>query len=153
MRQRWQPVAILAGILFAINAVARLIIWQANIADESNQTTIGFLAFIAIGLVFVAVSAWWAIRYPLSRVAGDLLVAGLAGCLLSVFVGPFFGGASPFAEGGGLVMVQIVQYLLLALLGTFLGVLGVIALGRDWKTRVWKQREAQLKKRTERSSR
>src|SRR3712207_8579318 len=44
-------------------------------------------------------ATWWARHFPMSRVLGDLLVAALAGCLLSALVGPFVTGDSPFGSG------------------------------------------------------
>jgi hypothetical protein len=153
MRQRWLRVAALGGLLFAINAAARLFVWRTHIAGVTQQTRIGLIAFVAIGLVFAVAAGWWAVRYPLIRVVPDLLVAGLVGCLLSVLVGPFFSGSKPVAEGISFLFVQILQYLVLGALGATLGVLVVIAVGRDWKTRVWKQREATLRANRSRSKR
>jgi hypothetical protein len=153
MRQRWVPVAVLAGLLFVINAVARLVVWGAGLVDQADQTRIGLITFAAIGAVCVGAAAWWAVRHPLSRAVGDLLVAGSVGCLLSVLVGPFFGGSRPFAAGVGFALAQVVQYMLLAVFGALVGVLAVTAFGRDWKTRVWKRQEAALKAKGHRASR
>ncbi|MEV6526856.1 hypothetical protein AB0M43_33490 [Longispora sp. NPDC051575] len=144
MRQRWMPVAALAAALFVINAVARLIVWKADIAKDTEQTRIGMITFGAISVLCVAAAAWWALRYPLDRVAADLLAAGVTAAVLSVVLGPLFSGKPVFDGGFGMVLGQLVLYLALAGLGAGLGILGVIAVGRDWKTRAWKRHEESL---------
>ncbi|WP_412540467.1 hypothetical protein R8Z50_32410 [Longispora sp. K20-0274] len=153
MRQRWMPVGVLAAALFVINAVARLIVWKADIAKDAEQTKVGMITFGAIAVLCVGAAAWWAIRYPLDRVAADLLVAGGSAALLSVVLGPLFNGKPVFDGGIGIVLGQLVLYLALAGLGAGLGILGVIAVGRDWKTRAWKRHEEILNAKRNRSAR
>lgn len=153
MKQRWTPVAVFAGALFAVNAVARLVVWGFGIAKESEQTRIGLIAFVAIGVVSAVAGAWWAARYPMPRVVGDLLVGGLAGCALAVLLGPFFGGSHPFAEGFRFFVGQVIQFLVLAVFGAFLGIGATVALGRDWKTKGWKRYEQTAKARPPRATR
>ena len=107
MRDRWQPVGILAGVLFAINAVVRLIVWQVGPKSDSKQITVGFVGLALVGLVMAGAGWRWGRRYPISRVTPDLCVAVAVACLLTVLVGPFFGGTRPFKEGAGLFFAEI----------------------------------------------
>ena len=114
MRDRWQPVVILAGVLFAINAVVRLIVWQVGPKSDSKQITVGFVGLALVGLVMAGAGWRWGRRYPMSRVTPDLCVAVAVACLLTVLVGPFFGGTRPFKEGAGLFFAEIWHYLAFA---------------------------------------
>jgi hypothetical protein len=142
MRDRWQPVGILAGVLFLINVVARFIVWQflSKASDnDSKQITVGL---IGLGLIAV-VMAWagyrWSIRYPMARVSGDLGAAIAVACLLTVLVGPFAGGSVPFKEGAGFFFGEIWQYLAFAGGGAILGILVAVMLGRDYRSQALKR--------------
>jgi hypothetical protein len=139
MRDRWQPVGILAGVLFAINAVIRFIVWQVAPKSDSKQIALGLFGLGAIGLV-MAVAAWiWARKYPMSRVTPDLAVAVVVGCALTVLVGPFAGGSAPFREGAGLFFAEIWHILAFAGGGAILGLLVLIMLGLDYRSQALKR--------------
>ncbi|TMM37580.1 MAG: hypothetical protein E6F99_11895 [Actinobacteria bacterium] len=139
MRDRWQPVGILAGVLFAINAVVRLIVWQVGPKSDSKQITVGFVGLALVGLVMAGAGWRWGRRYPMSRVTPDLCVAVAVACLLTVLVGPFFGGTRPFKEGAGLFFAEIWHYLAFAGGGAILGLLVLMALGRDYRAEALKR--------------
>lgn len=152
MRERWQPVLVLGLALFVINAVARFIVWQAS-PGEGDQTLIGLVAIGAVAALMVAGGYRWAVRYDMPRVVGELSVAALLGCLLSILVGPFAGGSVPGREGAAFVVAEIWHYLLAAAVGGALGVLLAVALGRDRKSQAWKRYVQTARSRPRRSVR
>jgi hypothetical protein len=139
MRARWLPVGILAGVLFAINAVVRLIVWQFGPKSDSKQITIGLIGLGLVALLMGLAAYRWSTRYPLSRVVADLAVAVAVACLLTVLVGPFAGGSVPFKEGAGVFFGEIWQYLGFAGGGAVLGLLVAIMLGRDYRSKALKR--------------
>ena len=139
MRDRWQPVGILAGILFAINAVVRLIVWQFGPKSDGKQITLGLVGLGLVALVMVGAGWRWGRRYPVSRVIPDLSAAVVVACLLTVLVGPFFGGTRPFKEGAGLFFAEIWHYLAFAGGGAILGLLVLMALGKDYRAEALKR--------------
>ncbi|MGH3713449.1 MAG: hypothetical protein ACRDT4_08340 [Micromonosporaceae bacterium] len=150
MRQRWTEVAVLAVVLFAINGLARLIVWQAEIANDEDQILAGLLASIAAALVCVAAGIRWSHRYPMSRVVLDVGAAVLVAALLAVLVGPYLGGSTPLVEGFGFALRQFVYYAGLMAFGAAVGVLLTITVGKDWKTRGWKNHEESIRSRPKR---
>ncbi len=144
MRDRWQPVGILAGVLFATTAVIGFVVWQVGPKSEGKQTAVGLAAYGVVGLV-MAVAAWiWGRRYPMSRVTPDFAVAVAVGCALTVLVGPFAKGSVPFREGAGFFFGEIWMYLAFTGGGTILGLLVLIMLGKDYRSQALK-RYAELK--------
>jgi hypothetical protein len=139
MRDRWLPVWVLAGALFLINAVCRFVVWQMVPKSDSKQILVGLMAVTLVGLVMVGAAYRWAVRYPMSRVVGELGLAVIVACLLSVLVGPFAGGSHPFKEGSATFFGEILQYLAFAGGGAVLGLLIVIALGRDYRAKALKR--------------
>src|SRR5690606_30720722 len=102
-----------------------------NPADTVISVT-GMLATVAL----VAVAAgFWSVRHPIGRVVADLGLAVLAGTVLAMFVGPFFGGDAPFEDGLEMFVLQFLQFLGLGALGILLGYVAMVVLGKDWKTR------------------
>ena len=139
MRERWQRVAILAGTLFLINAIARFIGWQVVSDSAGHQLAIGLVAMAAVSVVLIAAGYWWTHRYPMPRAIGDLIVAVLVGCLLSTAIGPFAGGSAPGRGGAAFLIAEVWYYLGLAAVGTALGILIAIAAGQDRKSQAWKR--------------
>ncbi len=139
MRDRWQPVGILAGVLFAINAVVRLVVWQFGLKSDSKQIAVGFVGLGLVALVMAGAGWRWGRRYPMSRVTPDLSVAVAVACLLTVLVGPLLGGTRPFKEGAGLFFAEIWHYLAFAGGGAILGLLVLMALGRDYRAEALKR--------------
>ena len=145
MKERWLPVGILAGGLFAINIVARLVVWLTAENSARSQTRIGVIAMLAVAVAMVGAAYWWARRHQIPRVAADLVVAMAASCLLAVLVGPFAAGSRPLREGGGFFFAQIWQYLVIAAGGMLFGLLLVMMLGQDWKSQQWKRYTEQVR--------
>jgi hypothetical protein len=139
MRERWQPVGILAGVLLAINVIVRLVVWQFGPKSDSRQITLGLIGLGLIALVMALAAYRWSTRYPLPRVGADLSVAIAVACALTVLVGPFAGGSAPFKEGAGLFFGEVWQYLAFAGGGTLLGLLVSIMLGHDHRSRALKR--------------
>ena len=139
MKDRWLPVGLVAGALFLVNAIARFVVWRVAPKSDSKQITIGLVLFGIVGLVMVAAAFWWGRRYPTPRVFADLAVVIIVSCLLSVLIGPFAGGSLPFQEGVGLFFGEIWRYLGYTAIGVVLGLLILMALGLDYRSRALKR--------------
>ena len=113
MNERWKPVGILAGALFVVNLLARLVVRFAAGSDDGKQVTIGLWALIA--------------------------VAVLVACVLAVLVGPFVSGTTPFSDGVGLVFRQFFYYVAVSAGGTLIGILAVMTVGQDYKSQALKR--------------
>jgi len=139
MKERWLPVGVLAGGLFVVNLVARLIVRIAAGHDDAKQVSIGLWALVAVGAVLIPVAYWWARRWPLPRVVADLLVAIVAACVLAVVVGPLVSGVRPFTGGAGLVFKQFLYFVAVSAGGVLFGLLAVMTVGQDYKSQAWKR--------------
>jgi hypothetical protein len=139
MKERWLPVGVLAGGLFLVNLVARLVVRFAAGSDDNKQITIGLWALFAVGAVLIPIAFWWARRWPLPRVVADILIGVLVACLLAVLIGPFVSGTKPFADGFGLVFRQFVYFVGVSAGGTLIGLLAVMTIGKDYKSQAWKR--------------
>jgi hypothetical protein len=134
-KQRWFPIAALALALFAVNVVARLVIRLGFNGDDTAENTVSIIMFAVIGLVLAAVTFVRAQRVPPATWLPPLAAAAVAGMLLTVLVGPFISGDSPFAAGAGNFFSQIWLYGGFAIVGTLLGYWIATALGRDYRSR------------------
>lgn len=141
MKERWLRAGILTLVLFAVNALARLVVWQVAPHNTKKQTAIGLIAAGVIGVVMIAAGYLWARRVHMARVVGELAVAILVGCAFSVLLGPYAGGSAPFKEGGDFLYSEVWHYLALAAAGAAFGVVVAITLGQDQKSRAWKRFE------------
>ncbi len=139
MKDRWLPVGVVAGVLFAVNAIARFIVWLAASDSDSTQIVIGLIVFGVVGLVMIWAGFRWGRRYPMSRVTPDLFLIIVSSCLLSVVVGPLAGGSLPFREGVGLFFGEVWRYLLYAAAGAVLGLLVLTTLGMDYRSQALKR--------------
>jgi hypothetical protein len=139
MKERWLPVGLLAVVLFAINVAGRVFakIWADG--NDDKEIRVGLIALAATGVVVLAFTAWWAQRHPIPRVWADLAFGVGSACLASVLLGPLLVGDQPFAEGAGLFFRQIWWYLGISVAAAGLGMLAVMTLGMDWKSRAWKR--------------
>lgn len=144
MRDRWLPVGLLAGVLFAVNVVARLVIRLAFDGDVETTDRVSLGMFAVIGLILAAVAFVWGRDRPAGRWGPDVAVAVLAAMLLTILVGPFLNGSHPFADGAGAFFAQIWLYLAATGVGTLLGYLVLTALGRDHRSQQLK-RYAEIK--------
>ena len=75
MKERWLPVGLLAGALFVVNVVARLVVRFAAGNDDDKRVTIGLWALFAVGAVMIPVAFWYGRRHPMLRVVADLGIA------------------------------------------------------------------------------
>jgi hypothetical protein len=147
MKDRWLPVGVLAGVLFGINVVARLVIrvWFDGNVETSDRLSLGM--FAVIGLILATVAFVSGRRYPVARWGEKVAVAVLIAMALTVFAGPFISGSYPFAGGVGEFFTQIWFYAGFAGAGTLLGFLLLTALGRDYRSQSLKRyAEAKLAK-------
>ncbi len=153
MLRRWLPVGLVALGIFLVNVIARFATWKGHIVEESEQMTIGFIGVGLVAVLLIGVAAWWAVRYPFIRLVGDVGAAVVAGALLAVLVGPFFGGSKPFVEGLGFFIGQLLLFLAIAAVGVVLGFLAMVAVGKDWKSRGLRRFEQTYKRRPNRTVR
>src|SRR3954468_23312248 len=123
MKERWLPVGLVAGGLFLVNLVARLVVRFAAGSDDDKQVTIGLWALFAVGAVMVPVAFWYGRRHPMIRVIADLGLAVVVACLLAVLIGPLLSGVGPFSNGVGLVFRQFFYFVGLSAIGSVLGLL------------------------------
>ena len=135
MRQRWLPVGIVALVIFVVNAVFRLISWKGGITSDEGQTSLSVVGTLVVGVALAVAGARWAVRYPFSRVAGDLLLAILVGTVLAVVVGPFVANSRPMADGLESFVAQILLFLAVGFGSALLGFVCMVAVGKDWKSR------------------
>jgi hypothetical protein len=134
-KQRWFPIAVLALGLFAVNVVARLVIRLGFKNDDTAQSRVSLVMFAVIGVLLAVVIFVRAQRVPPSRWLPDLTAAAVAGMLLTILVGPFISGDSPFTDGAGNFFSQVWLYGGFAIVGTLLGYWIATALGRDYRSR------------------
>ncbi len=139
MKDRWQPVGVLAGVLFAVNVVARLVARFGFDGDPQAQDRLSLGMFIVLGLILAGLAAVWGRRHPVARWGGDIAVAVLVAMALTVFVGPFLSGSRPFANGAGEFFAQIWFYAGFTGGGALIGFLVVTALGLDHRSQSLKR--------------
>ncbi len=139
MRQRWLPVAVLAAVLFAIDVVTRLVLRIGFTDDATAQSRVVLVMYALIGLIFAGLAFLRARHQPVAEWAGDLTVAGAAGMLFSIFVGPFVNGRTPFDDRAGEFFSQVWLYAGFALGGALLGYLVATALGLDYRSQSLKR--------------
>ncbi|MBO4206088.1 hypothetical protein [Micromonospora echinofusca] len=134
MRERWLPVGVLAGVLFVVNVVARLVTRFGFDGDTEAADRISLVMFAVIGLILAVVAFVQGRRVPVARWGADLAAAVLLAMALTVLVGPFLSGSHPFADGAGGFFAQIGLYAAFAAGGTLLGYLVLTALGWDHRS-------------------
>jgi hypothetical protein len=115
--------------------VARLVIRWGFDGDETAENRASIIMFAVIGLTLAGVAFVRAQRVPPMSWLPDLTAAALGGLLLTVLVGPFVSGDTPFAAGAGSFFSQIWLYGGFAIVGTLLGYWVATALGRDYRSR------------------
>lgn len=149
MKERWLPIGIVTGVLFAVNVIARLVVRVAGGSDSSSdkQAWIGAVAILAVGMVVLVAAVRWARLVPLPRVVGELALAAAAGSLLSALIGPFVSSGEPFGGGFGHFLTQLFLYVGVCGFGGLFGVLGVMVAGADYKSQSWKRYAETLKTR------
>jgi hypothetical protein len=132
-KARWARIGAVALALFVVNLAGRL---AAKIVDGAdNETIAGWVTLGTIFLIFAVLAVVWGRGRPAAAVCFDLGMAAVAGCLLSVLLGPLVFGLDPFANGPGAFFEQIWWYAALAIGGTGLGLMIITTLGVDYKSK------------------
>ena len=135
MRQHWVRIGLLAAALFAVNVIARVVIRIGFSEDEAAQNRVSIIMFAVIGIVLAIVTFLRAQRVPPSSWLPELAAAALGGMLLTILVGPFISGDSPFEAGAGNFFSQVWLYGGFAIVGTLLGYSVATMLGRDYRSK------------------
>ncbi|MBB5871676.1 tellurite resistance protein TehA-like permease [Allocatelliglobosispora scoriae] len=146
MAQRWKWIGIIAGVLFAINIVGRIVSKASFEGDTSKETAVGFVAFGAVALVLAVVAFIWGRDRSVGVVVADIAAAAAIGGLLSIIVGPFVTGGKPFASGAGAFFEQVWWYAGFVAAGVFLGLAVLIAIGQDLRSKQLKSYAARAKR-------
>ncbi|MFG2037361.1 hypothetical protein [Dactylosporangium sp. NPDC048998] len=139
MKERLLPIGLVAGGLFLVNVVARLVVRFGAGSDDAKQITIGLWALCAVGAVMIPVAFWYGRKYQMILVIGELGLAVVVACLLAVLVGPFVSGVGPFSNGVGLVFRQFFYFVGLSAIGAVVGLLLLMTTGLDYRSQSWKR--------------
>jgi hypothetical protein len=139
MKGRWLRVGFLAGVLFAVNVIARLVTRFGFDGRPEVQDRVSLAMFGLVGLILAVVAAMWARRWPVAKWGPELAGAVVVALALTIFVGPFISGSSPFANGAGQFFSQIWLYAGFAGAGALLGYLVLTALGLDYRSQSLKR--------------
>jgi hypothetical protein len=147
MKERWLPVGVLAGVLFAVNVAARLVARIGFSGDNEAEDRISLGMFVVIGLILATMAFIWGRRHPAGRWIADIGAAVLVAMVLTIFVGPFISGDTPFEGGAGEFFSQVWLYGGFAGGGALVGFLILTALGMDYRSQSLKRfAEAKLAK-------
>lgn len=144
MKDRWLPVGVLAGVLFAVNVVARLVARFGFDSGIEAQDRISLVMLAGIGVILAVLAFRWGRTAPVGEWVSRIAAAALVALLLTIFVGPFISGTHPFASGAGEFFAQIWLYAGFTGGGVLVGFLVLTALGLDYRSRQL-QRYAQTK--------
>lgn len=139
MKERWLPIGVLAGVLFAVNVVARLITRFGFNGDVEAEDRVSLAMFAVIGLILAARAFVAGRREPVMTWAPNLAVSVLIAMALTIFVGPFINGNTPFTGGAGVFFTQIWLYAAFAAGGTLFGYLLLTAFGLDHRSQSLKR--------------
>ncbi|TDC72588.1 hypothetical protein E1193_27425 [Micromonospora sp. KC606] len=139
MRDRWRAVGVLAGALFAVNMVARLIIKLGFDGNDTAADRVSLGMFVVIGTILAAVVFVQGRNRPAGAWGADMGAAVVFALVLTVLVGPLLVGDNPFGGGAGLFFAQIWLYLLAAGAGVAIGYLVLTALGLDHRSQQLKR--------------
>lgn len=138
MRQRWLWVVELVAVLFAVNVVTRLVVRFGFDGRESAENRASLLMFSVIALI-LGVAAFLRARRVLPSVwLVEIVAAAVAAMLLTILVGPFISGNTPFGGGAGNFFSQVWLYGGFAIVGTLLGYWIATALGVDQRSKTLK---------------
>lgn len=135
MRDRWLRIGLLAAAVFAINVAGRLVVRIGSIDDEDTEGRVTLITLIAIALVMAIVAVLWARQRPLGGVISELSGAGVVGGLLCLVAGPYLSDTTPFANGLTFFLAQCGVFAAYAGGGALIGVLMLIMVGQDYRSR------------------
>lgn len=145
LRHRWTPVVLVALVLFVINAIGRAILWGTGMDAEHQMVLAGVYSMVAMAVVCGYAGFRWSRRYEMIRVVGEVGCALVLGTLLAVLVGPLLVGLNPVAGGLAIVLRQLGLCFAICVFGAVVGVLLVLALGQDRRSRAWRYQEHRLR--------
>ncbi|BAL92587.1 hypothetical protein AMIS_73670 [Actinoplanes missouriensis 431] len=134
-QQRWFRIAVLAAGLFVINAVARLVVRFGYDGSDSAQNRASIVMFALIALILGVLTFLRSQHVRSSTWLPEIGFGALGGMLLTVLVGPFLSGSSPFANGAGDFFAQVWIYAACAIVGSALGFGVAVMLGRDYRSK------------------
>ncbi|TQS46618.1 hypothetical protein [Cryptosporangium phraense] len=137
MQNRWARVGVVVAVLVAVNFGARIVLRIASGASEDAELRTGIVTLAAMGVVIAVASFLTARRYLPAITSGDLFFDVVVTSLLVTLVGPFVSGGTPFVDGPGQWLIQILVCVGVLLVGAALGAFLAIALGLDPKSRAW----------------
>ena len=152
LRHRTTPVLLVALALFGINLIARVVLWATGVTSDTEMTVAGFYSMLAMVFVTGYAGFRWTRRYETVRVVGEVGGAIVLGCLLAVLVAPLIVGLNPTSGGLGIVLRQLGLCFAICVLGAFVGLLIVLAMGQDRKSRAWKYQEQRFTARPHRAT-
>lgn len=139
MRERYKPIVILAGVLFAIDAVARFLVWLIWPHSDSKQTLVGFIVLGLIAVIMLVTAFRTTVREPSSLALPELGLILCLACVASVVLGPLAGASYPFREGAGEFFHEVWIYLAIGGGGAVLGILAAMAVGQDYRAQSLKR--------------
>jgi hypothetical protein len=139
MRNRYKPIAIVAGVLFLINLIVRLLGHTVFHKSDNDQITSGIVFIVAIAVIMAVAAYWWSVRYPMARTLPELGLILAVACLASVLIGPFAAASYPFREGAGLFFSEVWHFLGFGIGGAVFGLLIAMAFGQDYRAKALKR--------------
>jgi hypothetical protein len=138
LRHRWTPVAAVALALLVMNILGRLVVLLTGMDADRQMVLASLYSMVAMALVAGYAGFHWTRRYDVTRVVGEVGGAILLGSLATVLVGPLVVGLNPFTGGAGIFLRQLGLCFVICVIGAVIGLLVVMALGQDRKSRAWK---------------
>jgi len=139
MRDRYKPVAMVAGLL-VLMGIAMHVIMQVGFKKNTNdQENVVIVVLIGVAVVMIICSYVWSVRHPIAHVVPELLLVVAIGCIGTVVIAPLFVAVSPFHDGAGDFFEQIWIYLGVGLGASLLGWLVALAVGQDYRAKQLKR--------------
>ncbi|MGA8115634.1 MAG: hypothetical protein WCA46_18390 [Actinocatenispora sp.] len=135
---RWTPPMLVALALFVINVLGRVVVLLTGMDGEDDMVMASLYSMLAMSLVAGYAGFRWTRRYEMSRVVGEVGFAIVLGSLLAALVGPLTVGLDPFTGGAGIILRQLGICFAICALGAAVGLMLVLALGQDRKSRAWR---------------
>lgn len=137
MKHRWRSLGVVVLVLVAINLIARLVVRIISPSDNA-EFVIGLTSLGAMAIGAAIAAALWTRRYLVPRVASDLGLVALVVAVIVPLIGPLVSGSGPFTDGPGFFLLQVLVCAVVLGIGLLIGMLIVIAMGADPKSRAWK---------------
>jgi hypothetical protein len=134
-RQRVRRIAPLAGLLVAVNIVARLVA-RFTLPTGTDPFLVGAWSLLAMVLAVAVVAFPWTRRQRVPTVVGDLFFVILVTTVLVTLVGPFVSREPAFDVGFTIQQFALCAGLLVV--GGAAGLLTAVALGLDPTSRAWR---------------